>query len=290
MRCRLLRTALLVAALGTLTHSAQADEPLSPPVALRHDLRVDLPVVAGLGAGALTWYFVRDDVAPKGCRWCDREVNAVDAWFQSALRRPDTQPAKVASVVFAYGFAPASAAVLRGLAAIADRRSENLFVDAVIVAEGGLVAYSVTQVLQPIALRPQPYVLAIGDERAREAEIAAGGALRSFPSEHVTAAFGAASASGVVATMRGYRLAPLVWIAGMTFAVASAYTRMAADRAYFTDTLAGAAIGIAVGGGVPLLFHRPVEGMASDASVFGRTRVMTSAVTGGQVIGVTGSF
>jgi membrane-associated phospholipid phosphatase len=37
----------------------------------------------------------------------------------------------------------------------------------------------------------------------------------------------------------------------------TAYTRIAADEHYFTDTLAGAAIGTVVGGAVPLIFHRP---------------------------------
>ena len=43
----------------------------------------------------------------------------------------------------------------------------------------------------------------------------------------------------------------------MAIGAATAYTRIAADEHYFTDTLAGAAIGTVVGGGIPLLFHRP---------------------------------
>ena len=54
---------------------------------------------------------------------------------------------------------------------------------------------------------------------------------------------GVATAAGVVASMRGYRLAPLVWLVGMAIGAATAYTRIASDHHYFTDTLAGAAIG-----------------------------------------------
>ena len=59
--------------------------------------------------------------------------------------------------------------------------------------------------------------------------------------------------------MRGYRLAPLVWIAGGVIAFTVSYLRIAADRHYFTDVTVGAALGIGTGIAIPLLFHRPVK-------------------------------
>jgi membrane-associated phospholipid phosphatase len=95
--------------------------------------------------------------------------------------------------------------------------------------------------------------------------------------------------------MRGYRLAPLVWAAGMMIGVATAYTRMAADRHYFTDVLGGAAIGTVVGGAMPLLFHRPVT--SSDETqraflggVIGRPTVMATPIPHGQMFGVGCTF
>ncbi len=41
----------------------------------------------------------------------------------------------------------------------------------------------------------------------------------------------------------------------MPLAVSVPYFRMAADRHYLTDVLVGAAVGTAVGIGVPLAFH-----------------------------------
>lgn len=246
--------------------SAHADEPVTEPVELQHDLRVDVPAVGILAAVTVGWRLTRDDLEPSHCRWCDGsapgKVNAVDDWFRTALRRPDTTPANVTSYVLAFGVAPLSAAGLSVLAAVVDHRGDEALVDVLAVAEGGFAAMLTTEILEPIALRTRPYVHAIADDDARQAEVAKTGAFHSFPAGHVVEVFGVAAASGVVASMRGYRLAPLVWATGLVMGVATAYTRMAADRHYFTDTLAGAAIGTLVGGGVPLLFHRPRDGRA----------------------------
>ncbi len=57
--------------------------------------------------------------------------------------------------------------------------------------------------------------------------------------------------------MRGYRLAPWIWGAGLSLAVATAYLRIAADRHYASDVTVGAAIGSLTGFAVPYLFHNP---------------------------------
>lgn len=261
--------------------SARADAPVTEPIELRHDLRVDIPITAGLLAGVITWRLVRDDLEPSHCRWCDPpRVNAVDDWFRSAFQRDDTYPANFTSYVLAYGAAPLAAGGLTALAAIADRRENGILVDLLATAEGGLAAIGITQFVEPLVLRTRPYVHAMSDEEERIREIAKTGAFHSFPSGHVTAAFGLATASGVVASMRGYRLAPLVWATGMMISAATAYTRIAADRHYFTDTLAGAAIGVLAGGAVPWLFHSPVRGPGWTARL-----VVTP-----QLIGVGGTF
>ena len=87
--------------------------------------------------------------------------------------------------------------------------------------------------------------------------------------------------------MRQYRLAPLVWGTGIMIGLATAYTRIAADRHYFTDVLAGAGIGTVIGAGVPLLFHPPV----GTASALGEhTRFVATPIPGGQFIGIAGTF
>lgn len=269
------------------------DAPLTPPVELRHDLRVDLPVTGGLAVVVVGWRLVRDNLEPSSCRWCDGsapgQVNAVDDWFRTALRRPDVMPANFTSYALAFGAAPLGAAGLTILAAFADRRANGALVDVIAIAEGGLAAMLVTEILEPIALRTRPYVHAMASEEERAAEIAKTGAFHAFPAGHVVEAFGLATASGVVATMRGYRLAPLVWASGLMLGVATAYTRMAADRHYFTDTLAGAAIGAVVGAAVPLVFHRPVQ-PESALGWLGRGMLVATPVPGGQIVGIGGTF
>ena len=79
----------------------------------------------------------------------------------------------------------------------------------------------------------------------------------SFYSGHATLAFAMAVSGGTVASMRGYRLAPWIWGAGLSLAAATAYLRIAADRHYASDVTVGAVIGSLTGFAVPYLFHNP---------------------------------
>jgi membrane-associated phospholipid phosphatase len=288
-----LAAAIVVVGLGMTSEARAEDEPVTTPVALRHDLKVDLPVTAGLAVATVGFRLVRDDLEPSSCRWCDGsspgEVNAVDDWFRTALRRQDPHPANVASYVLAFGAAPVSAIAFTAIAAVSDGRGNEVLVDLLAVAEGGFSAMLTTEILESVTLRARPYVHAIASDQERADVIAQTGAFHSFPAGHVVEAFGVATAAGVVASMRGYRLAPLVWAAGLMVGAATAYTRIAADRHYFTDVLAGAAIGTVVGGGVPLLFHRPVESDAA-ASWLQRTRLVATPIPSGQMVGVGGTF
>lgn len=284
----------MVSSLGGLAIATdvRAEEPVTPPVELHHDLRVDLPVTAGLAVATVGFRLLRDDLEPSTCRWCDGRspgsVNAVDDWFRTALRRQDTGPANFTSYVLAFGAAPVSAAAFTVLAAVTDNRGNEVLVDIIAVAEGGFSAMLTTEILESATLRTRPYVHAIANEEERAAVVARTGAFHSFPAGHVVEAFGVAAASGVVASMRGYRLAPLVWTCGLLFGVATAYARMAADRHYFTDVLAGAAIGTVVGGGVPLLFHRPSS--HESASWVQRAHLVATPLPRGQMVGVGWSF
>jgi membrane-associated phospholipid phosphatase len=263
-----------------------AEPPVTPPVELRYDPWVDIPITVGLAGALVTAGLLQGPLQPSSCRWCDGPkptgVNAVDDWFRTALRRSDVTPARVTGDVIAYAAAPLSAAGLTTLAAYADRRTDEVVADVTIIAEGTLSATLVSEMLKPVLSRERPFLHAIADPDLHQATLAANpDALRSFPSGHSTTTFGLAGAAGTVASMRGYRLAPLVWACGLMLGIATAYTRIAADEHYFTDTLGGAAIGLAVGSGVPLLFHGP------------RARRLSFAVTdvpGGRLASVGGSF
>ena len=63
--------------------------------------------------------------------------------------------------------------------------------------------------------------------------------------------------------------------------MATGYLRIASDRHYFTDVMAGAVVGTAVGVGVPFLFHR-----GSNAHRLALVPVATPGVTALALVGV----
>jgi membrane-associated phospholipid phosphatase len=89
----------------------------------------------------------------------------------------------------------------------------------------------------------------------------------SFVSGHSATSFGLAVSSGMVASMRKRRLAPVIWATGLSLAAATSYLRIASDEHYMTDVLAGSVLGAAVGLAIPLL-HRP-RGERGPAVVIG---------------------
>src|SRR5262249_22614926 len=78
----------------------------------------------------------------------------------------------------------------------------------------------------------------------------------SFYSGDTTVAFALGVSAATVTSMRGYRWAPVVWVAGIGLGVTTGYLRMAADRHFFTDVLTGAVVGSAIGFAVPSLLHK----------------------------------
>ncbi|OJY26767.1 MAG: hypothetical protein BGO98_07110 [Myxococcales bacterium 68-20] len=299
---RLSALAVVVVACVAGGANARAQDPpasagpvtLTPRVELRHDLRLDVPITVGLAAGVVTWTLVKNDVVARECRWCDGsapgEVNAVDDFFRTALRRPDIEPAKAISNVLSYGVGPALTIGLGVLAASADRRLDETPLNLLLVAEGALAALTVSEALKPIVLRERPDYHAL-DAEAKKAVDPSAEPLLSFPSGHPMAVFAVTSAMGTIASMRGYRLAPLVWIAGSMVGIATGYARIAADRHYFTDVLAGTTIGFVVGGGVPWLFHQPRTTATSELGrILQRTRLATTEVRGGRIVTLGASF
>ncbi len=245
------------------TRESSPDElgPVTAPVRLRHRWAVDLPVTLGLSALAVTSVVFHDDLVPSSCRACDGKAggasNGLDEGARNALVRDDTTPARNVSHILAFGAAPVLALGLGSLAAFADRRKDELLVDVLLVAEATAAAVVLDQGLGLAFARERPrwHASARADVDAVGSAPAEG--LGSLPSTHTTMAFALAASSGTVASMRGYRLAPLVWGAGMGLGAATAYARIASDDAWLTDTLAGAGLGTAVGVLVPMLLHAP---------------------------------
>jgi membrane-associated phospholipid phosphatase len=272
----------------------QDDEPVTARVELRHDVLADGVVSAVFAGSLVTWSVARSSTTSASCTICDGKepgkVNALDDLFRTALRRRDGSVAETTSHVVAYGVAPLMGAALTIGAAAADRRGDEAPVNVLLVAEASLAAIAVNEGLGALILRQRPAVHALdGKERANA--LTEADALRSFPSGHTASVMAITAAAGTIASLRRYRLAPLVWIVGTTLGLTTTYLRIAADRSYLTDDVAGAAIGLLVGAGVPLLFHRRTGESPFVATRWLRGATLTSsAVPGGRVVGVGWGF
>lgn len=257
--------------------SPESEEPATTPVALHNDVVVDLVATGVLAGGLVTWAATRSSETHDACVICGG-AGGVDDFFRTAFRRGDREPAEAASNVVTYGVAPVMGLALTIGAAAADRRTDEAPLNTLLVAEASLAAIAANEAFGALLRRPRPDANA-GDSTSS-----------SFPSGSAASIMAITSASATIATLRGYRMAPLVWIMGTTVGLTATYLRMAADKSYFTDNLAGAVVGLGVGALVPLVFHRRIEPSAPAQATRSRwldgMTLTTQTVPGGRIFGV----
>jgi len=251
---RLLGFLLLACALGGLPGEARGT-----PIA---ELDVDVPRTLALTAAATAVWgtselLKKPMLGAETCRWC---APGFDGWIRDRVVWKQHGGAAVwlsngsADVV-----APLAAVGLTGLAAgFEDMRVRELAVDLLVVAEATAYAADLNQLVKFSVARQRPFARA-GLPDPDTSQVGRHDANASFYSGHTSLAFVLAASAGTVATLRRYRLAPLIWITGAVVGAATAYLRMAADQHYFTDVLTGAAVGTGVGIAVPYYLHRPRE-------------------------------
>jgi membrane-associated phospholipid phosphatase len=233
---------------------------------LRWDPAVDGAVTVGGAALWLTAELFKRELAPDHCRWCN--VDAADAAVRDALLWHEPWFADTISNVTAFALTPLAAVGLNALAAAHDGAGSNVPVDALLVAEAGVLAADVNQLTKLLVGRERPFVHALPPDRKAATRVPADNDL-SFFSGHSTETFALAAASGTVATMRGYRWAPLLWGVGGTLAATTAYLRIAADRHWLTDVLVGAVVGAGIGFAVPYFFHSAKDDSATPSTSAG---------------------
>ena len=246
---------------------AQADG--SAP-GMKYDLRIDVPVTAGGGALWIASEFLKPELAPLDCRVCDRNddgsdrLNGVDRATRNALRWENPRAAGIASNVLGFLVTPALAFGLDAIAAVHDDHGRATGVDVLVILESTMLAADLNQAVKFAVGRERPFVHALSpSEKANTREPADNNL--SFFSGHTTLTFALATSSGTVASIRDYRLAPLVWAVGLAAATTTGYLRIAADRHYLTDVLVGALAGAAIGFAVPYVTHRSTDASASPS-------------------------
>ncbi len=225
------------------------------PRDLRWDPGLDVSITLVAGAAWIATEVFKPQLAPPTCRWCD--VGPTDRAVRDRVVWRSTPAAEVASNVTAL-LAPLAAVGLDALAASHEGSPRGLPVDALLIVEAAALAADANQLAKLLAGRERPFVHALPSDRKRDTGNVTDNNL-SFFSGHATETFALAAAGGTVATLRGYRWAPLVWTVGGAIAAATGYLRMAADKHWLTDVLVGAIVGAGVGFAVPYVFHRPAS-------------------------------
>jgi len=236
--------------------AARAEPPR--PHQLKYDVALDATAI-GLSAAFVIATELATGVKPLRCRWCDRDdeedrLNGLDAWGRRTLKWRDPRQAQRASNVTAFVLEPAFATLEMIAASAADNAGRAPPVDLLIVTEAVAVSALVNQATKIVFARERPFVHALPPAE-RGATAAYWDNNVSFYSGHAAMTFSLAAAAGTVATLRGYRLMPLVWSTLMPLACATGYLRIAGDKHYLSDVLLGAVLGTAFGVALPILFH-----------------------------------
>lgn len=208
------------------------------------------------GVGLLAWSLAEYVRVRKGAnrkaRWLARDLNALDRAGR-AVRWSCPHRADRLADLLAYGVAPAACAwALR-------RRDEGLVEvtvrDGFAVTEAAVLAGLVNQVAKQLAMRERPFA----NGASRRAEL---------PDRYGSFFSGHTSSVAVICAATAFRRAAAndfskrLWILPM-LPLATGYLRMAADKHYLTDVLAGLAVGIAMA--VLSTWTHPVQAVLEPA-------------------------
>jgi len=219
--------------------------------------KIRLATASGL-TGLALWLEAGD---PSECKWCDRDEAGLDTlnsldhavrddWVWAPEHR---QRAATLSTILGYSFVGAGilwAATGRpGAASTASSTGEDRWNDisAVVEAFGGSAA--LTGALKRATARERPWV-------HFQDSTGSGHRNDSFVSGHTSETFSTAIALGNLCRARQCRHEMTTWLVGLATASATGYLRIAADKHYMTDVLAGAGVGVLSGFAFPALGNR----------------------------------
>ncbi len=226
---------------------ARADEVVRRPA-------LDVSVVL---AGGLVFILgeavFKDQISPDACRWCGS--NPLDRGIRAGLRWDRPERAATISDVTGFLVAPVVAFGSVGAAALIDDAGDQLLTDGLIILESAILTSNVTNLVKGIVGRQRPFAHFAPPSDFTRTRSPQENNL-SFFSGHSSFTMSLAVSAGTVASLRGYRLAPAIWTAGVGLSLTTGYLRIAADRHWGTDVVTGWIVGAAIGFAVPYYLHR----------------------------------
>ncbi len=241
------------------------------------------------GVGGALWLsselLLKDELAPKTCRWCDRApdgtdtLNALDRWGRGIA--PETMEgrkrASTWSDIMGFGVMPAGVFGMQYLVASGSGAPPRYYAqDALIVFESAVLAAVANQVVKFTVGRERPFVHVLPEDQKARTDHPSDNNL-SFYSGHTSLAFSLVTAAGTVSELRGYKNRWIIWAVGLPAAASVGLLRMGADKHYLTDVLVGAAAGSLFGVGIPLLLHGRQDASQAQSG----TARMSMNVSGG---------
>ncbi len=269
----------------------------------------DLALAAGGMAFWLGTELAKRQLAPAACRICNgidntglsngpgagqAGLNGVDAFFHDQLTGAlwSRKSSDTISNVVGFGLFPAGALVASYFAT--GNGSNGAGLRAVVISVESLaIAGTLIQSIKYLAARKRPYVRyghAIDGATAAEGstyDVNNPDSHLSFPSGHTGATAALTVSAAMLASLQDSKAAPYLWAGAAVSTVSVAALRMMAEKHYFTDVLAGAAIGAGTGALIPWLHKR---GGLLDGSVAVNARFQLSPVPGGTAFALAGQF
>lgn len=209
-----------------------------------------LVISAALWIGSYTWNLKHP--GRRRVRWRESPgLDRLDLWVRERVRWEDPLLARTLSNVLADAVVPALAA---GLSVAAGRRGGGGPLSDLLVANEAMFhAGAASQVVKMVARRRRPFARFAAQLPEPVAERLPDDDDFSFLSSHTSTTTAFAFAVAEIATRRHVRT-PLTLLLG-ALAGLTGYLRLASDRHYLSDVLAGAAVGALVGTAVPRYLH-----------------------------------
>jgi membrane-associated phospholipid phosphatase len=226
-----------------------------------------------LGVGLLGFVvpeLLKQHLAPASCNVCNGpdntglgdgspgSLNGVDAFFHDQLTGwlISRKSADTVSNVWAFALLPAGA-IAGSLLATGPTASEWAGLRAaVIVGESAAVSAAMVQSMKFFVARKRPFVRYGNGETSGGYDVNTLDSHLSYPSGHTALATSLGVSMAMTATLEESPAAPWLWGAAAVMSVSTATLRMIAEKHYFTDVAAGAAIGAACGVVFPVLHKR----------------------------------
>lgn len=190
-------------------------------------------LTGALGIGVSEYY--KADLVPQEPRW--KTPPAMDASVRNAAVWSNTKLAATMSDVLLFGIIPA-AAFISPLATNHDYGRAALT-----IAEAAVVTGAITQIAKFSVARGRPFAYYGNDYSSPDSKL-------SFFSGHTSYSFALCLSSAMLLSERYPQYNAVIYTVALLLAALPGYLRIAADKHYFTDVLAGAAIGSGVAYGV----------------------------------------